>query len=218
MAVAILVSGLLLAWNSLLMQPLQVQRTNAAQQITQLSQQIEDIHRHTEQTVQHLHADDDSTHQARVAALKQELEALSTKQQSLAIQFIRPQQMTELLRGLLAREAGLKLTRLQSISAEPMILPAASKSSVEKAKQALGAEPKEPHENLPGDYPQIYKHGVTIEFIGDYLGTLRYLRSLEALPWRFYWDRVSYEVLQHPRATISISVYTLSLDKGWIGV
>ena len=68
------------------------------------------------------------------------------------------------------------------------------------------------------ELPEIYRHGLEIEFVGDFSGTVGYLRAIEALPWRLYWDSVSYTVQEHPRALVKIKLYTLSLDKGWIGV
>jgi MSHA biogenesis protein MshJ len=52
----------------------------------------------------------------------------------------------------------------------------------------------------------------------DYLSTLRYLEAVEQLPWRLFWEGLEYEVLEYPEARIVLTVRTLSLREGWIGV
>jgi MSHA biogenesis protein MshJ len=57
-----------------------------------------------------------------------------------------------------------------------------------------------------------------MEIRGGYLSTLRYLEELEDLPWRFFWKSLNYEVLEYPEARVVLTVETLSLREGWIGV
>ncbi|MFV2057309.1 MAG: hypothetical protein ACC707_12630, partial [Thiohalomonadales bacterium] len=68
------------------------------------------------------------------------------------------------------------------------------------------------------EVPQVYKHGILLDMVGDYSSTLRYLKKLENLPWKFYWDAVRYEVTNYPKARIRILVNTISLDKEWVHV
>ena len=63
-----------------------------------------------------------------------------------------------------------------------------------------------------------YKHGLRIEFEGDYMTTLDYIRGLESLELRFLWDSLEFQVEEYPRSRVSITVFTLSLDQDWIGV
>jgi len=44
------------------------------------------------------------------------------------------------------------------------------------------------------------------------------MRELESLEWRFFWDNLEYEVIEYPRGLITFTLYTISLDKDWIGV
>ena len=50
------------------------------------------------------------------------------------------------------------------------------------------------------------------------MATLRYLQALEALPWRFFWDSVDYQVIAYPQSTVRLKLHTLSLSEDWIGV
>lgn len=64
----------------------------------------------------------------------------------------------------------------------------------------------------------IYKHGLSLTFSSDYLTTLTYLKSLEALPWHFLWDSIEYTVKNYPYAEITLRVYTLSFEENWLDV
>jgi MSHA biogenesis protein MshJ len=139
---------------------------------------------------------------ARVQEIRTLLASLEQQQADLTVEFIRPSQMAGVLRDMLKAENGLVLTKLESLGASPLFPP--SKDAAEKETRS--------------EHPGIFKHGMRIEFEGDYFKTLHYLKSLEAMPWRLYWDNVEYQVLDYPRARIAITVHTLSLDEGWIGV
>ena len=63
---------------------------------------------------------------------------------------------------------------------------------------------------------QVYKHGLILEFTGTYFETQQFLNALEFSPWKLLWDELSYQVSTYPLAKVSITVYTLSLDKNWM--
>jgi len=69
-----------------------------------------------------------------------------------------------------------------------------------------------------GDPGTIYKHGVELTVRGRYLDLLAYLKQIEALPVRLYWDKLEMTVLQPPTVTMHVTIYTISLDKAWIQV
>lgn len=70
--------------------------------------------------------------------------------------------------------------------------------------------------SAPSSLKNIYKHILQIEFQGDYNNTITYLRRLESLPWRIYWDTMEYRVTQYPAATVVLKLYTLSDQKSGI--
>jgi MSHA biogenesis protein MshJ len=64
----------------------------------------------------------------------------------------------------------------------------------------------------------VYKHSVLLIVKGDYMSLIKFLSMVEMSQWRFYWESLDYEVDHYPQATISIRVFTLSSDEGFIGV
>lgn len=125
---------------------------------------------------------------------------LQSRLQEVTGDLISPQDMARFLEQLLVQESQLRLLRLQTLDVKPLLDPGTDKG----AQQALEVA--------------LHRHGFAIEFSGSYLATLRYLESLESLPWRFFWDGVSYKVLDYPESVVRLELHTLSLSEDWIGV
>ncbi|WP_338848605.1 hypothetical protein V8J88_06800 [Massilia sp. W12] len=66
------------------------------------------------------------------------------------------------------------------------------------------------------DLPRIYQHELELELSGAYADLMRYLQALEKLPNRLYWSQARLQVDEHPRCTLRLRVYTLSLDQKWL--
>jgi MSHA biogenesis protein MshJ len=113
-------------------------------------------------------------------------------------ELISPQQMSQMLTTLLQRETMLDLISLEN---QPSV------SLLPNNSTADGEAPM-----------QVYKHGLRMVFEGDFLETVEYLRSLERLDANFFWDNLDFQVGDYPKARISLDIYTLSTEQGWIGV
>ncbi len=64
----------------------------------------------------------------------------------------------------------------------------------------------------------MYKHGVQITVRGSYADLVQYLTALEKLPTRMFWGTAKMKVVQHPTVELTLTLYTLSLDKTWLQV
>ena len=64
----------------------------------------------------------------------------------------------------------------------------------------------------------VFKHGVEVKLSGSYADLYDYLVRLEGLPSRMFWSRVSLNAEDYPRLTLTVTIYTLSLDKAWLEV
>jgi MSHA biogenesis protein MshJ len=136
---------------------------------------------------------------ARVAATDEEMRIFTTD-------LVDPAEMRTVLEELLRRQAGLKLVSAVNRAAEPV----------------LADEERAPGEALPenpsSDAPRLYRHSLVLELEGNYLDCLRYVESVERLPWHIYWSRLELETDEYPTNRILIELTTLSLDEEWIGV
>jgi MSHA biogenesis protein MshJ len=196
---AVLAVGLFCSY-VLYFSPQEINRTRIKAQITELDATVAALHSQAQAIKSRKQADPDREQRARQAQLQNELERLDRRLKALTIDLISPRDMAKVLRDLLIRQEGMKLVHLENLPAEDL-LPAA-----EDKKESDG--PKGTH---------LYRHPIRIVFSGTYLQVLDYLRSLEKLPRKLFWDDLEIVVDDHPRAEISLTVHTLSLRKGWIG-
>jgi MSHA biogenesis protein MshJ len=68
------------------------------------------------------------------------------------------------------------------------------------------------------DQELIFRHGVRIVIEGSYLDLLDYMTTLEQLPGKIYWGNLEFEVKTHPKAYLTLDLYTLSLDGKWLNL
>lgn len=225
-----LLGGIYTTWNLALMKPLHKQQSVTLSDISRWQNQIKDINSKITMISDGMTGSGESGSLLRIKNLKDEISKINQIKKDITVGFIRPEQMADVLKGLLKKEPGLKLVRLQSLAVSPLFPPEVTQDkkgkSTGKATGKTAAMSSKPQDsagktdvvnNAPAK-PEIYKHGVVLEFQGDYLSTVKYLQSLEALPWKFYWDGMAYKVQEYPKAQVTVNVFTLSLEKGWIGV
>lgn len=141
--------------------------------------------------------------QAQHAKLAQLTEHLRQIDQTLLDNekgLVAPERMVGLLQDILSRNQGLSLISLKSLP----------------VKNLIDTSKTDPQKNSPKQF--IYKHGVEVIVQGEYFDLLNYLASLEKLPWQMYWSDANLKVEQYPKSTLSLTLYTLSLDKKWLSV
>lgn len=200
---AAIVVVMFMLWDTMVLTPQEVKQKNVVSQMYSLNEKMEAISKEVESMTDKLRSGEGQRVRARTEEIRNLLAGLERKQQDLTVEFIRPAQMAKVLEDMLSNESSLKLTRLESLGAEPLFPPPELKEG-EKAPRVK--------------QPNIFKHGMRVVFEGNFNSTVSYLKALESMPWRFYWDNVEYQVLEYPRAQVVITIHTLSLDEGWIGV
>ncbi|MCP5149358.1 MAG: hypothetical protein H6983_12735 [Ectothiorhodospiraceae bacterium] len=204
MVLAVLGAG----WHELAFDPLDRQRQALDGRVEQLRTQTEQLNAAARDLAGALDVDPDRDGRARVGALRDTLAGIDRELVALTALLVPPREMARVLETVLGRETDLRLLSLEAIAAEPLVTdtepdPAAA------AADATGA----------ADAPvAVYRHGLRLQLEGGYLETLRYLETLERLGTRFLWESIDYRVEAHPRATVTITVYSLSLDEALLGV
>ncbi len=188
-------------WNLLLMKPLTAEQDQLTGQAQGLRQQVAKLEQQSKAVMANHAGDPNREDRARLAVLKTEIAGVDKRLAQLTLGLIQPTQMVKVLEELLTRETDLKLIRMKNLGASALMpASAATKPETEAAEAGL------------------YKHGLVIEFEGSYLSALRYLQTLEALPWKLFWDSVELKMGKYPVNHVTITVHTLSLKEGWIGV
>ncbi len=136
--------------------------------------------------------------QADVAALETRLAQPVDGGQEL----VSAEQMPALLGELIGRRHGLRMRALQSLGQTPV-------GAAEGAAPAASAA-------AASGRATLYRHGVEVRVEGSYPELLAYLQALEALPQKLLWGSLQLQVEQHPRAVLTLRVYTLSPQAGWV--
>lgn len=202
--IIVLVAALLLialVWDSTFMAPLDKQRKTNLQQIIALRAEIAGLDQGIEALVAQGAADPKKSSHATADTLRAEIEDIDRRLAGVTSGLIAPKEMSHVLEQVLARAKRMTLQSLRTLPPEAVIAPGSDTAQPGAAKAA-----------------QIFKHGVELELSGSYLDTLYFLQALEALPWRFFWDRIEFVVEEHPRGRVKLRLYTLGLEEGWIGV
>ena len=195
--------ALVVGWNLAVFNPMYTANTEAQAKLAGVEASLKTLQQQQQQLLQKQQQDPLRELKDRVALLDQHLAEVNRQLQGKLHGLIAPPQMAKLLESALQQQRELKLIKLQSLAAVPLVLPE------EKGDKA----------EVPVKKPaQVYRHGLQLEFEGSYLATLEYLKALQGLPWEFYWDEVSLQVDKYPLAHVTIVVHTLSLTEGWIGV
>jgi MSHA biogenesis protein MshJ len=127
----------------------------------------------------------------------------------LTTELISPSEMRQALLKLLNLEPGVSLLSFQLIGAQPLL----DLSVPNKGEKADRTSPTVAQLGL-----NLYKHGIKIKLSGQYFQLRNYLQQLEKLSWKFFWQEFQFQVKDYPRSEVDITIYSLGLNKEFIGV
>ncbi|MGZ9713203.1 MSHA biogenesis protein MshJ [Glaciimonas sp. GNP009] len=161
--------------------------------------------------------DPDVINSDRLKILQEQSQQLHSKLLGLNSVLVKPENMTSLLEDILKRNGALRLISLNTLPVStlnnPNLTPTDEKISLEKPS-VTGAQAVRGIENGSG----IYKHGVEIVIQGRYLDMMHYMSALEAMPWQLFWGKATMQIDTYPDATLSLTLFTLSLDEKWLNL
>ena len=165
------------------------------------------------QTFEKLRADPDAPQKARRDDSNRRIAELDITLKTLQGGLVPAQRMNALLQDVLKRNPRLQLIALSTLPATPLL----EKREPAEKNNAAAPAPKPP-DRLAVPAGNVFKHGVQIKLQGSYADLHDYLAGLEKLPWRMFWSRASLSADDYPRLTLTVTIYTLSLDKAWLVV
>lgn len=145
---------------------------------------------------------------AELAALQQQLAQLGERFAALEAALVPPQRMSSLLEDMIGRRSHLRLLSLRTLPVTPVLERKAAEPGKE-VKEAAGS-------SAAGTSAALYKHGVEIRLEGSYAELADYLVRLERSPQKLLWGSATLSAEQHPRLVLTLTVYTLSLDRAWL--
>ncbi|MDH3513485.1 MAG: Atg14 domain-containing protein [Gammaproteobacteria bacterium] len=141
--------------------------------------------------------DPEAAKRKKLEALRENLKTMDSELVRVTAGLVSPREMARLVEQMLLKNRGLRVMKVESLPAAPLV------------EEAPGAS---------GSGALVYKHGMRIEVKGGYLDLMRYLKSLEGLPWKVFWGKVTLKAEKYPDSSVSLLIYTLSTNEAWIGL
>jgi MSHA biogenesis protein MshJ len=140
-----------------------------------------------------------------------------TREVELAIEankkdLVSPEQMASMLEAVLNRQNGLKLVSLAKLPVRGLDGFNAAPAAPAMPAQAQGVPPSASPDQL------VFMHGMQITVEGSYQNLFGYVQQLESLPIRLVWGNMSLAAREYPTSTLTLEVYTLSLEKKWLNL
>ncbi len=199
--VSLLVALFLLA-DQVLFPSLRNQQKQLEKQTSDQLGQLNTINEQIARIVRENTEDPDVLLRARLAELNKQYAELEVSSADIVRGLVNPREMTRLMHTMLRENSALQLVKAENLAPEAIPL----------------AEGAKPVAQGGATGPAVYRHGLRLQVKGRYADVVRYLYTLERLNWRVMWGEVRLESGHYPTTTATLTVYTLSLDKAWIGV
>lgn len=194
--------ALVSAMNVLVLAPLDKEQRGIVGRVHDEQAQIARIRAEIQQKVSEQTSDPDAALRARLHMLEQQQADLEQSIAGLQKGLVSPDKMPDLLESILSSNARLRLVSMKKLPATNLAAAPAGDA---------------PQASTPGGVG-LYKHGVELTVQGSYLDMLDYLSALERLPSQLLWGDLVFSVDEHPTATMTLKVYTLSLDRQWLHI
>lgn len=174
--------------DTLVLQPTLKAQQLAQERIENLNSKLNALRQNAQLLSYKADSDPMASRQQSLDKLSAELEALDSRILNQLGALVEPAQAAQVLEQVLSGHPGLKLTQL-SASSQPL-------DDIDLDKQ---------EDTTPG----LARYQLNMVVQGSYLDLLSYLNSLEAMPWKFFWQQVEFQSTEYPAAETRLQLYTL---------
>lgn len=205
LVVAAALMGILLLGHVLFVEPQLARQAFLSKQLAKQQNDLKQIQEQMRLAESRLR-DPDADNRDALERLRANLSELEGRLRDFEKILVPPDKVAVLLEELLSRNRGVKLVSLRTLPVGSLI----ERKEAVKAAEDAGED--------TGRQGALYKHGVEITLEGSYPELLEYVSQIERLSGQLLWSRMTLAVDEHPRARLTLTVYTVSLDKTWLTV
>lgn len=197
-----------------LLGPIYREQDQLREQISQQQNNLAGLDGEITAKVQAYQVDPDAPGREKLETIRQEIATLGDSLLAMEHGLVPPERMAPLVDTILRANARLKLVSMRTLPVESMSSlgaqpgaapPVASAPAADGAAAAAGPAPV-----------LLYRHGVEVTVRGNYLDMVDYMSALEAMPTRLFWGKAQLDVEEYPAARLTLTLYTLSLDRKWM--
>lgn len=196
------VAVVLFVINALVLEPLSARNKALADQIRQQNQMVEAANMEIDVRMAAFGANPDQATLQKLAEMNRKAVLLAGSLRTMQHGLVAPEKMGVLMQQLLRSNGKLKLVSLRTLPVSGL--------GGKDAKDAKDAKPASGQRDL------LYQHGVEVVLQGAYLDMLDYMEALEGLPQQLFWGRAQLDARSYPASTLTLTLYTLSLDEKWM--
>lgn len=224
---AVFVIAIVALTNALVFKPLIAQEKRLERQADEDRKTTKTIQLEIEKMAALGQVDPEAENRAKLAKFKADADAAEVAVRNLQKGLVTPDQIGDVLEGILNRQGKLKLISLKKLplqsltvslgttgnaaAAAPSGANPAARVSANQTSASIGSAAAKSADS-------IYKHGVEIVVRGRYFDILEYMSALEKLPQQVFWGNARFRVETYPDATLTLELFTLSLEKKWLNI
>lgn len=187
--------------DALFINPLLQQQKRLSTQAVQQQEKLKEIQAQLAGFLQAKQANKNAPQRERIRQLREQIGLGETYLRETQDKLVAPNHMASLLEQVLEKNTRLQLVALETLPVSNLIEKDAEN------EQVAGQAGK-----------QIFKHGFKITVRGSYADLTGYLQALEDLPTQMFWGMADMKVVGYPSSELTLTMYTLSLDKTWLEV
>ncbi len=188
--------------------PMLAERQSLHAAIQQGQSQTDTLDKEIAATLKAYESDPNATMRRRLAAVQQETRVTSEDLLNRKQGMVQPQRIVPLLQQMLAGHPGLKVVGMKTLPVSGL-----RDGQFDQALAAAPGTAPQPSSQAPAI---LYRHGVELVVQGSYADLLGYMAALEKLTPRLIWGSARLSVIKHPETSLTLTVYTLSLDETWV--
>lgn len=208
--IALFVSGIAviaaIAWMGKLA-PLTVERQALHATMQQQQDQIAAADQGIAAILKAYEADPNAPLRQRLATVQELTRAVGDELSDKKRGLVQPQRIVPLLQQILRGHPGLRVSAMRTLPVSGL-----QDGKFSQSTPAVGALPSAG----PAPVALLYRHGVELEVRGSYADLLGYMEAQEKVSPRLIWGSAKLSVIKHPEASLTLTVYTLSLDDTWV--
>jgi MSHA biogenesis protein MshJ len=163
-------------------------------------------------------SDPDTANKERLRVLGEQHARMQAALLDMQKGLVAPDKMTVLLDDIIRQDGKLRVISLKTLPAASLLESAsAAKQGTEKGANTTVSLGKEGGAGSAAA-GAVYRHGVEITVQGAFPDMVDYMVALEAMPWQLFWGKAKLNVDSYPKATLTLTLFTLSLDKKWLNL
>jgi MSHA biogenesis protein MshJ len=202
--------------HSLVLGPIYRTQDALRDQISQQQNVLEGLDGEITAKVQAYQVDPDAPARAKLEEIKQETAKLSDALLAMEHGLVPPERMGPLIDTILRANGRLKLVSMRTLPVEPLSGPPSTPGAA--GTPPAPAQNPAPGTGAPAGKPAdlLYRHGVEVTVRGNYLDMVDYMSALEAMPTRLFWGKAQLDAEEYPASRLTLTLYTLSLDRKWM--